>query len=122
MSDAVILTASLVAILALAGIAKWLGLGGDTRLADEAAAADIARAYHFEPEALVLDRAGLAALARDGRGGYMLIRRHGAHFLGERLVPPLDARLNQRFLTLGRTVLDLGAAAPVWAADLRRMA
>jgi hypothetical protein len=117
-----LLGGSLVAVLALALTARLLGLGGDARLSDESAVRSVTEAYHFEPQEIALDRAGFSALARDAAGGFMLVRRHGAHFIGERLSPPLSARLDQRFLTIGRTVLDLGEAAPVWAANLRRLA
>ena len=113
--------ASLVAVLAMAGLCRLLDLGGDARIADEQMARSLARDFLFEPEEVIVDRAGIAALARDAAGQLLLIRRHGAHFMGERLAAPLKARLDQRFLTLGSTVLDLGEAAPVWAASLRRL-
>ncbi len=116
------LAGSLAAVLALAWLAHAMGLGGDARLADVEAARAVAGDYHFDPAEIIVDRAGFGALASDKAGGFMLIRRHGAHFIGERLAPPLQARLDQRFLTLDRTVLDLGEAAPVWAARLRTLA
>lgn len=116
------LAGSLAAVLALGWLAHAMKLGGDARLADADAARTVAGHYHFEPAELIVDRAGVAALASDNAGGFMLIRRHGAHFIGERLAPPLKARLDQRFLTLGHTVLDLGEDAPVWAARLRTLA
>ncbi len=114
--------ASLVAVLALAWVARLLGLGGDARITDAAAARALAHVYRFDAADVIVDRAGLAAIARDADDRFLLIRRHGAHFVGERLSAPLAARLDQRFLTLGKTVLDLGDAAPVWAASLRRLA
>ncbi len=113
---------SLVAVLALAWLARALELGGDARIAGEAQAREIALNHHFESRAIAIDRAGISALARDDDGGFLLIRRHGAHFTGERLAPPLKARLDQRFLTINGTVLDLGDDAPVWAAQLRAVA
>lgn len=113
---------SLVAVLALAWLAHAMRLGGDARITDEQAARTIADYHDFEAADVVVDRAGMGALASDAAGGFLLIRRHGAHFLGERLSPPLKARLDQRFLTLGGTVLDLGEDAPVWAARLRSLA
>jgi len=117
-----VLGGSLVAVLALGWLAHAMRLGGDARIADEAAARMIADHHHFDAADVVVDRAGMGALASDAAGGFLLIRRHGAHFVGERLVPPLKARLDKRFLTLNRTVLDLGDAAPVWAARLRSVA
>ncbi len=113
---------SLIAVLALAGVARWLGLGGDVRIADRDHALRIANDNGFDAEDIVVDRAGIAALGRDAGGRYFLLRRHGVHFIGHRLAAPLDARLDQRFLTIGKTTLDLGESASVWAASLRRMA
>jgi hypothetical protein len=117
-----LLAGSLAAVLALGWLAHALRLGGDARIGDEAAARTIAAQHHFDAADVIVDRAGTGALARDGTGGFLLIRRHGAHFVAERLEVPLKARLDQRFLMLGKTVLDLGDAAPVWAARLRTLA
>jgi hypothetical protein len=122
-----LLAGSLAAVLLLAWAAKALGLGGDIRL-DRAAALSIAEGEGFQPVDLILDRAGMAAIVRDAGGRHMLIRRHGVNFVTRMLRPPLDARLDQNFLTLGtgermlgRITLDLGEAASVWAAGLRRV-
>jgi hypothetical protein len=117
----VLLAGSLASILMLVGLARLLGLGGDVRLADHAAAATIADQHGFDAAAIIIDRAGTAALARDAAGRFLLIRRHGVHFVTQRLHPPVDGRLDHRFLTLGGTTLDLGDDAAVWAASLRRM-
>jgi hypothetical protein len=116
------LAGSLVAVLALAWLAHRLRLGGDARIAGDDVARTIAEQHQFDVADVIVDRAGMGALASDAAGGFLLIRRHGAHFVAERLAPPLAARLDQRFLTLGQTVLDLGEAAPVWAARLRSLA
>jgi hypothetical protein len=92
----IVLAGSLAGVLLLAGAAHWLGLGGDARL-DEGMARALAEEQGLEPHELVLDRANMAALARDAAGRVMLIRR----------------------LTLGGTTLDLGEAAGIWAAKLR---
>jgi hypothetical protein len=122
-----LLAGSLAAVLLLAWAAKALGLGGDVRL-DHDAALGIAESEGFQPVDIILDRAGMAAIVRDAGGRHMLIRRHGVNFVTRLLRPPLDARLDQNFLTmgtgermLGRITLDLGAAASVWAAGLRRV-
>lgn len=122
-----LLAGSLLAVLLLAWIARALGLGGDVRLDREAALA-IADGEGFRPVDIILDRAGMAAIVRDAGGRHMLIRRHGVNFVTRMLRPPLDARLDQNFLTLGtgermlgRITLDLGEAASVWAAGLRRV-
>lgn len=122
-----LLGGSLAAVLLLAWAAKALGLGGDVRL-DREAALGIAEGEGFQPVDIILDRAGMAAIVRDAGGRHMLIRRHGVNFVTRMLRPPLDARLDQNFLTvgtgermLGRITLDLGEAASVWAAGLRRV-
>jgi hypothetical protein len=122
-----LLAGSLVAVLLLAWVAKAMGLGGDVRL-DHDAARRIAEDEGFMPVDVITDRAGIAAIARDAGGRHMLIRRHGVNFVTRILHPPLDARLDQKFLTIGtgepmfgRITLDLGDAASVWAAGLRRV-
>lgn len=122
--------ASLVAILALAWIALKLGLGGDSRIRDEAHLRTLAdEALHgFDPVDIAIDRAGLAALARDGEGRIMLLRRHGAHFASRLLDGHGNVRLDRNFLVVGTSdrrfgevTLDLGDDAPAWAASLRRL-
>ena len=115
------LLGSLVAVLMLAGIAHLLGLGGDARI-DEGEARELAAAQDFDVDDIALDRAGLAALVRDGTNRFMLIRRHGAHFVALPLTSKTEARLDHRFLSLGKVTLDLGDQAGIWAASLRRMA
>lgn len=121
---------SLIAILALAWLARWLGMGGDVRIRDEAHARELARqaVYGFEAVAVALDRAGIGALLRDADGRQMLLRRHGAMWVGRLLDANIEARLDQDFLTIGtgeRTfgtvTLQLGEAAQVWAAGLRHL-
>jgi hypothetical protein len=121
---------SLVMILALYGLARLLGLGGDQRIADTAHAADLARAAlpGFEPVQITLDRARIGALARDQAGRVVLIRRHGARFVGNQLTSHQGIRLDRTMLTLetadrafGALTIDLGAEAQVWAASLRRL-
>ena len=78
---------SLVAILALAGIAWWLKLGPEPRLADDEAAriaADEA-VSGFEPIAIGRDRDGRGAVMRDAAGRVLLLRPHGGHFAGRLL-------------------------------------
>jgi hypothetical protein len=123
----VVLAGSLLAVLLLAGAAKAMGLGGDVRL-DQNAARRIAEDDGFVPVDVITDRAGIAAIARDAAGRHMLIRRHGVNFVTRILHQPLDARLDQKLLTLGtnepafgRITLDLGDQAPIWAAGLRQV-
>jgi len=121
---------SLIAILALAWFARRLGLGGDTRIRNEAHLRALAEQalYGFEPVEIAIDRAGFAALARDAQGRVMLLRRHGSHFASRLLDNHLNVRLDRHLITVGTgekrfgtITLDLGDQAPAWAASLRRL-
>jgi hypothetical protein len=84
---------SLVAILALAGLAWWLRLGGSPRLASDD---DVRRAAGevedgFGPVAIARDKDGMAAVARDGQGRIMVIKRHGNRLAGRVLGPDAAA-------------------------------
>lgn len=84
-----LLGGSLVAVLALAGIAAWLKLGGDPL--DEAAAIDAAGDMlpGFVPEVALLGEDGEAALVR-GRGERIaLVKRHGAQPAVRELTRPV---------------------------------
>jgi hypothetical protein len=122
--------ASLVAILLLAWLARRLRLGGDVRIRDEAHARTLANeaVFGFDPVDIAIDKAGIGALLRDVQGRQMLLRRHGAQFVGRILDPGVDARLDRTFLTIGtgeksfgQVTLNLGDAAQVWAAGLRHV-
>ncbi|QSB44933.1 hypothetical protein IDJ81_01815 [Tsuneonella flava] len=121
---------SLAAILLLAFIAHKLGLGGDIRIRD----ADQARALAnetidgFDPVEISIDRAGYGALLRDADGRVLLLRRHGARFVGRLLDSHAESRLDQQFITIGThekrfgtVTLNLGPQAQAWAASLRRL-
>lgn len=73
---------SLVAILALAGLAWGMKLGGSPALDNEAAVRRAAGEVEdgFDPVAVDFD--GKAALARDAQGRIMVIKRHGNRFAG----------------------------------------
>ena len=80
---------SLLAILALAGIARWLRLG-ESRIDSPATAC------RFAEEALVAFKARAALVGTDGAGavvvgstGLALVKRHGAQVAVRRLVAPL---------------------------------
>lgn len=130
MMQALQMGGSLVAILLLWWLAGRLGLGGDRRIRSE----DDARALAdeavsgFEPVEFAIDKAGYGALLRDAQGRVLLLRRHGAHFAGRLLERRPEARLDRDFLTIqspdrrfGGITLQLGPAAQVWAASLRRL-
>lgn len=107
---------SLVAILALAGLAWWLKLGGTPRLDSEDAVRRAAGEVEddFAPVAVACDAEGASALARDGAGRIMAIKRHGNRFAGRVLGPdaaawvaggqlevyPGEARFGTVFLTI----------------------
>ncbi len=124
------LGASLIAILALAWFAHRLELGGDDRLRDPERARALAEqaVCGFDAVEIALDRAGIGALLRDAAGRQMLLRRHGAAWVGRLLDSRTEARLDLEFLTIGTgerrfgsTTLHLGPAAQVWAAGLREL-
>jgi hypothetical protein len=121
---------SLIAILVLAWLARRIGLGGDPRIhdADEARSLADDAICGFDAQDVVVDRAGIGALARDALGRVLLIRQHGSHFAARQLTSHAGVRLDGRFLTIatddrrfGKVTLDLGDQAQVWAASLRRL-
>ena len=124
------LAASLVAILALAWLAKKLGLGGDRRIrsAEEARFLADEAVSGFDAIDVALDRAGYGALLRDANGRILMLRRHGTHFAGRLITRRPQAQLDQSLLTIeaedrpfGAVTLDLGRDAQIWAASLRRL-
>jgi hypothetical protein len=128
--EAIQLGAFIASILILAWLCGKLGLGGDLRIRSEAQARELAEeaVCGFDPVDLAIDRAGIGALLRDDQGRVMLLRRHGAFFASRLLDGHANARLDRNFLTVGTgetafgsVTLDLGDAAQVWAASLRRI-
>lgn len=124
------LALSLVAVLLMAAIARWMKLGGDVRIRDEDQARLLAdqAVCGFNPSEVVIDRAGIGALLKDAEGRQMLIRRNGAHFVGRLLDRNVAARLDRNFLTIGtgertfgKITLDLGKNAQYWASGLRHL-
>jgi hypothetical protein len=107
---------SLAAILALAGLAWGLKLGGEALLGDDERVRQAAGEVEdgFSPIAIARDTAGRAALARDAAGRIMVIKRHGNRFAGRVLGPgaaawvaggqlevvPGEARFGTVFLTI----------------------
>jgi hypothetical protein len=89
---------SLVAILALAGLAWWLRLGGAPRLDSDAAVCRAAGEVEdgFTPVETACDAEGAAALARNAAGRIMVIKRHGNRFAGRVLGPGAAARLDDQ--------------------------
>ncbi|MCJ8156288.1 hypothetical protein [Sphingomonas sp. LaA6.9] len=123
-----LLAGSLAGVLGLAFVARLLGLGEEARIVNPEHALAVADEVDsgFEPVAVVVDRAGYAALLRDREGRLLLIRAHGAHFVGRRLTPSVEARLDRNQLTLipddpmfGSVTLNLGSQAAEWASRMR---
>jgi hypothetical protein len=81
---------SIAAILALAGIARWLKLG-ESRIGSAAEAREIAEdmlAGFYAHAALVSQDGGAAIVA--GNGAIAVLKRHGARVAARRLLPPLS--------------------------------
>ncbi|MFM7379250.1 MAG: hypothetical protein ACKO1O_14165 [Erythrobacter sp.] len=120
--------ASLVAILALAGLAWWLKLGGTRRLDSEEAVRRAAGEVEdgFAPVSAGCDAGGAAALARDGAGRIMVIKRHGNRFAGRVLGPGASARLDGTLIVdpgeprFGTVTLAL-SDAQAWAEAINRV-
>jgi hypothetical protein len=84
------LAGSIAAILALAGIARWLRLG-ESRIGSVAEAREIAEdmlAGFRAHDALVSLDGGAAIVA--GNGAIAVLKRHGARVVARRLLPPLS--------------------------------
>ncbi|MFZ9395750.1 MAG: hypothetical protein ACO25F_06785 [Erythrobacter sp.] len=88
---------SLVAILALAGIARWLKLGRNPTLADDVAGMTAAAEAvdGFEAVAQARDLHGLGAILRDGSGRVLVLKPHGSHFAGRILTGAAKATVWQ---------------------------
>lgn len=85
---------SLITILALFVLAKWLKLGGKPVLGDKAAVRLAAGEVEdgFDAVRVSISRDKLAALASDPFGRIMVIKRHGNHFAGRILNDSASAR------------------------------
>jgi hypothetical protein len=124
------LVGSLLAVLALGWFARWLDLGGDARIRDAGHAKKLAfeGVYGFKARDAVVDMAGYSALVKDKAGRHVLIAKKGNGFVTRMLQPPIEGRLDQRFLTIdvqepdmAPVTLNLGDNAQYWAAGLRHI-
>ncbi len=124
------LLVSLLAVLALGWFARWLDLGGDHRIADEDHALRLAfeGQYGFQGVAAAVDMAGYSALVRDSANRHVLVSAKGNQFVTRMLRPPIEGRLDRKFLTidvqepdLPPVTLNLGDAAQYWASGLRHV-
>jgi hypothetical protein len=91
---------SLVAIVVLALLARWMGLGGNPVLASEADAIRAAGEVSdtFEPCSIAVAQDGKSALLADPQGRIMLIKRHGNRFAGRILNEAARARVQAQAL------------------------
>ncbi len=132
MTEAVLiqLGASLVAVLVIAWLVGRMGLGADPRIADDAHAIRLADEAEtgFGGVEVARDRAGFAAIVRNGEGRMLLIRAHGNHFAARPVDAGVEGRLDKDFLTLtmpertfGAVTLHLGKEAGVWASRMREV-
>lgn len=96
---------SLVAIIALAALARILGLGRDPVLANEAEAMRQAGEVHdgFLARTIALDSAGKGALLQDEAGAIMVLKSHGGHFAGRMLDEASTALMRD-----GTLIVDCG--------------
>ncbi|MEO0642030.1 MAG: hypothetical protein AAFY47_01255 [Pseudomonadota bacterium] len=85
---------SLLAILALAGLAVLMKLGGKPVLSNPEAVAHAASEVEdgFQTVRSSIARGGTAALARDASGRIMVIKRHGNKFVGRILTRTATCR------------------------------
>ncbi|OJW68741.1 MAG: hypothetical protein BGO57_14105 [Sphingomonadales bacterium 63-6] len=114
---------SLAGVLFLVLVAKYLGLGSDARIADEAEARELAdnALCGFSASEIVLASGGKGALLRDGQGRIMLLAPHGAQFAGRLLDRDTAVSRDGTCLTLtlsDRTFppvsMDFGPEAEAW--------
>jgi hypothetical protein len=124
------LAASLVSILVLAWLARWLKLGGDPRIADAGHAMRLAfdGQYGFVGIDAAVDKAGMSALVRDAQNRHVLVNRVGNRFVTRMIAPPVQGRLDQKLLTIDlgeaafpAVTLNLGDQAQYWASGLRHL-
>ncbi|MBB5705050.1 hypothetical protein [Sphingopyxis panaciterrulae] len=124
------LGASLVAVVFIAWLVGKMGLGADPRIADAAHAIRLADEAEtgFDGVEVARDRAGFAAIVRNGEGRMMLIRAHGNHFAARAVDAAVIGRLDKDYLTLtmpertfGAVTLHLGKEAGVWASRMRSL-
>ena len=127
---AIQMAVSLAAVLALGWLARWMGLGGDMRITDQAHAIILAHEglYGFSGVDAAVDRAGYSALVRDREGRHALIMAKGNKFVTRLVMPPIEGRLDHKLLTIdlrepdcAPVTLNLGEKAQYWASGLRHI-
>lgn len=131
--DPLQLAGSLLAVLALAGLARWLGLGRLPLLASEEDARRAAQEAvdGFDPVRFGIDREGRAALLADAAGRILLLKQHGNFFAGRMLTARARAEAmadqGREFLNVdsgerryGSVRLEVDAAG-AWAEAINRL-
>lgn len=122
------LGASLATVFFVAWLVGRIGLGADPRIEDAAHAIRLAEDAEagFRGTEVARDRAGFAAIVRNGEGRMMVVRAHGNHFAARPVDASVIGRLDKDFLTLtiaerqfGAVTLQLGKDAGVWASRMR---
>ena len=93
---------SLVAILALAGFAYALKLGGRPKLMDTNLAQSLANEAvdGFTAASIALDKNGNGAVLRDAQGRILLLKPHGNKFAGRILSAQASARIEDSQLII----------------------
>lgn len=120
---------SLIAIFALAALAKVMRLGGDAIITDEDDARRLANEVSdgFAAEQVALDLGGCAALLKDGEGRIMLIKRHGNQFVGRILTKGAKAEVTTGAIHIDSGERQFGGAhiehdeASPWADTINRL-
>lgn len=120
---------SLVAIVALAVVARWMGLGGNPLLQDDDAVKFAANEVEdgFVAERVSISRDRKSALASDAAGRIMVIRRHGNRFAGRILTAAASAREEVDGLVIDPVETQFGIVrltlsdASAWADRINRL-
>lgn len=108
---------SLVAILALFAIARWLKLGAPEpiRSVDHAKSLAAETDLAFDAAEIAIDSGERAALLADKRGAIMLMMPHGNRYVGRVLLPGASASVSDGTITIHTgerthrpTALELG--------------
>ena len=114
---------SLAAIVALYALARALRLGGDPRLTGHASVRAAANEVEdgFDAQIVQVSKDGLAALASNGDGRIMVLKRHGNRFAGRVLSESAQAVASEANLIVdcaesqfGKVALQI-EQAHIWA-------
>lgn len=120
---------SLIAILALAGLARWLKLGAPPKLTSASDAQNAAGEVRdgYTPKEIAIDANGNSAVMLDEIGQIMVLKRHGNKFAGRILDPIASAAINERNLTIhsgeqryGQVTLEL-EDPQIWADRINKI-